>query len=175
MSDYEEIKVSSGATVRVRGVPPLMTIDVVARNPDLREPRIPLVNVEGVAGTEIMPARPGEKVYEEWMQARYDVEEARDRLQNEFMWYWGVVSWKLPEMDRFTANPPTGWKFPQELEDFGLKPGEGTRGKRLDFIRYGLLITPSDVEQARKIMFDIGPLAAAEVDAAVDSFPVTEE
>jgi len=173
MSDYEEIELSTGATVRVRGVPPLMVIDVVARNPELREPRIPLVDVESVGGTEVMPARPGEEVYEKWMQARQDVEEARPRLQDEFMWYWGVVSWKLPEMDRFTARVPKGWKFPPELKEFGLQPREGARGKRLDFIRYGLLVTPSDVEKARNVMFDIGSLTAMEVDAAVDSFPVT--
>lgn len=174
MSDYEEIKLSTGATVRVRGVPPLMTIDVIARNPDLKEPRIPLVDVEGVAGTEVMPARPGEEVYEKWMQARQDVEEACERMQTDFMWYWGVVSWKLPEMDRFTAHVPRGWKFPQELKEFGLQPREGAKGKRVDFIRHSLFVTPGDVEKARNIMFNMGSLMAEEVDAAVDSFPVAE-
>lgn len=168
----KEITLSTGVVVRARPVPPLLAAGVVNRRLDLRDPVMPLVEIKGVAGTEIVPARPGEQAYEEWLQKRAEIDNERNRLQDDFIWAYGVVSWRLPDAKRFIDKPPANWVVPQVLQDFGVEPRSGTLGRKLDYIQVELLQTPGDVELAQGIILgDVAGIADQEVDTMITTFP----
>lgn len=168
----KEITLSTGVIVRARPVPPLLAAGVVNRRLDLRDPVMPLVEIKGVAGVEIVPARPGERVYEEWLQKRAEIENERNRLQDDFIWAYGIISWKLPGAQRFTDKPPAKWEVPQVLQDFGVEPRTETLGRKLDYIQVELLQTPGDVELAQGVILgDVAEITDGEVDIVVDTFP----
>jgi hypothetical protein len=170
--NVKEITLSTGTIVRARPVPPLLAAGVINRRLDLRDPVMPLVEIKGVAGVEVVPARPGEQVYEEWLQKRAETTAERNRLQDDFIWAYGIVSWKLPGTQRFTDKPPAKWVIPQVLQDFGITPRTETLGRKLDYIQVELLQTPGDVESAQGVILgDITEITDQEVDTIVDTFP----
>ena len=162
---------SGTAVVRVRSVPPMMIADVMAANPDLVDPPIPLVKVGGVT-EKWLPARAGQPEYEEWVKERGMVEALRSQKQGDYAWDYGVVEWRRPvDTGKFSKTPPRGWKFPAWLKSQGLTPRSGVEGRRVDFIRYTLIQTTSDMEATQIVIYAItNPLREEETSAIADLF-----
>jgi len=169
----KEIVLSSGIVVRARPVPPLLVGKVVTTRPDLRAPMAPLVEVKGVAGTEIMPARPGEREYEEWVQKCAELKIIRDALQDNFIWNYGVVDWKHPGTKKFVTEPPKNWKVPELLSKFGLAPKTGDElERRLIYIQTVILATPEGLEILQDVVLgETTAISEPEVGVITDMFP----
>ena len=173
----QEKTLSSGIVVRVRPVPPLLSRQVVANRPDLRRPRLPLVEVKGVAGTELVTAREGEIEYDQWVQQVDEIEAESRRIQDNFIWNWGVVSWCYPNTKRFMKQPPRSWQLPELLVQFGLVTNDADiLTRRLLYIQSELIVTNDDFALVGEVMFaETELLAEEEVEPVSDSFPGDEE
>lgn len=169
----KEIVLSSGIVVRARPVPPLLVGKVITTRPDLRAPMAPLVEVKGVAGTEIMPARPGEHEYEEWVQRCTELRIVRDALQDNFIWNYGVVAWKHLGEKRFITEPPKDWVIPTLLSKFGLAPRiDDELERRLTYIQTVILETPEDLENIQNVVLgETTAISEQEVGVITDMFP----
>ena len=169
----KEVVLSSGIVVRVRPVPPLLVGKVVTTRPDLQSPLPPLVEVKGVAGTEIMPARQGEREYEEWAQKCAELKIVRNHLQDNFIWNYGVIDWKHPGEKKFVAEPPKDWKVPALLSKFGLAPKTGDKlERRLLYIQTVILATPEDLETLQDVVLGkTTAISEPEVGVITDMFP----
>jgi len=159
--------------VRVRPVPPLLSRQVIANRPDLRRPRPPLVEVKGVAGTELVAARAGEPEYELWVQRLEDIETESRRIQDNFIWNWGVTSWREPGSEAFTEDPPKSWRVPELLIRFGVVPAKADAlTRRLLYIQSELIVTNDDFTLVSGVMFAESTLLTdEEVELVADSFP----
>lgn len=168
----QEITLSSGIVVRIRPVPPLLSAQVIASRADLRRPRLPLLEVKGVAGTELVTAREGEPEYERWVQQVDEIEVESRRVQDNFIWNWGVVSWCEPGNKRFFKNPPKSWQVPELLVQFGLVPKKADAlTKRLLYIQSELIVTNDDFTLVSEIMFaETALLMEEEIEPVSDSF-----
>ena len=165
---------SGSALVRVRSVPPMMGPEILGDDPELAEPSLPMVLVTGsTTPDKMMPARPGEPEYEEYLQERKRRERLYEAKQSDLTWDYGLVAWKRPpSQEAFEDEPPKGWKFPPFLVAYGKKPRAGKRGKRVDFIKYTLITQAQDMEAVQMAMYGMSkPLTREEVDAAADLFP----
>lgn len=173
-STARELVLPSGmAVVRVRPIPPMMIADVMADNPDLVDPPIPLVEVKGkTTPDKWLPARAGQPEYEEWVRERDRLKILRSQVQTDHTWDYGVVEWKRPvDAKEFTNQPPKAWRFPQWMKEQGRKPRTGKTGRRVDFIRYTLIQTTHDMEAVQIVMYAItNPLREEEKDAIADLF-----
>jgi len=173
----QEITLFSGIVVRVRPVPPLLSRQVIANRADLRRPRPPLVEVKGVAGTELVAARAGEPEYELWVQRLDEIEVETRRIQDNFMWNWGVVDWREPGSEKFVKDPPKSWQVPELLTQFGLVPSKtDALTRRLLYIQSELIVTNDDFTLVGAVMFVESALVKEEeVEVASDSFPSETE
>jgi len=54
----------------------------------------------------------------------------------------------LPEVE-----VPDDWRFPDGLRYGGLEPTPGEFGRRLDYIKYGLLLDASDINAVLAVMY----------------------
>lgn len=173
-STAKELTLPSGsAVVRVRSVPPMLAPEILDERPELADPPLPMVKVEGGQGIpdKMMPARPGEPEYEEYVQERQRREKLRETLQSDLFWDYGVVSWAALG-EEWISDPPKEWKFPTFLSDYGKKPRKGKRGRRIDYIKYSLITHAQDMEAVQMVMYGMSrPLTREEVDAAADMFP----
>ena len=167
----QEITLASGVVVRCQAVPPMAVTEVVADHPDLADPPIPYEQIEGIAGLTEAPAREGTDLYHKYYEERKRIEGLRTKLQDDFVWDYGVIEWCYPEDEEFVDTPPKTWQFPQRLKDYGKLPRSGERGRRVDYIKYELLGTPDDVTSAQEIIYSIAPITTREVDAAAAMFP----
>jgi len=161
------------AVVVLRSVSPFVTADVVAANPELAKPSIPYVEAKGVAGSQMLPARPGQEEYVTWEREVERVDQLRSQLQEDFTWDFGIVKWKVPpEADEFADTPPRSWKFPPLLKEYGRQPRSGKRGRRVDYIRTTLLSSSRSLEAAQIVVYGLrgSPLTTEEVDAAAEMF-----
>ena len=177
----QEITLTSGVVVRCQAVPPMAVTEVVADHPDLSDPPIPYEQIEGIAGLTEAPAREGTDLYHEYYRERKRIEGLRAKLQDDFVWDYGVLDWKYPESknvvdgiiewkyskSEFVDTPPKTWQFPQRIKDYGKLPRSGERGRRVDYIKYELLGTPDDVTSAQEIIYSIAPITGREVDLSL--------
>jgi len=166
------------AVVTLRSVSPFVQADIIAANPELAKPRMPYVEAKGVAGTQMLPARPGQPEYAEWEQKVQEVELARGQIREDFTWDFGVVRWKVPpNADEYADMPPKDWKFPAILKEYGRKPRSGKRGRRVDYIHITLLAASRNLEAAQMVVYGLktSPLTTEEVEAAAELFPGDEE
>jgi hypothetical protein len=163
---------SGSAVVRVRSVPPMMAPEILDERPELAEPPIPMVKVEGVT-TKMLPARPGEPEYDAYLLERKRRERLYEAARSDITWDYGVVAWKRPvDAKEWEEHPPKEWKFPEFLKEYGGKPREGKRGRRVDYIKYVLVTGMEDMDAVQKAMYGISkPMSREEVDAAADLFP----
>lgn len=173
----QEITLSSGIVVRVRPVPPLLSRQVIANRTDLRRPRPPLVEIKGVAGTELVAARAGEPEYELWVQRLDEIETESRRIQDNFIWNWGVTAWREPGSKKFTKDVPKSWQVPDLLVQFGLVPSKtDALTRRLLYIQSELIVTNDDFTLVGAVMFvESALLTEQEVEAVSDSFPGEKE
>jgi hypothetical protein len=166
---------SGSAVVRVRSVPPMMGPEILDQDPDLAEPPLPMVKVEGGQGIpdKMLPARPGEPEYEAYLQERKRREKLYEARQSDLTWDYGIVAWRRPpESEEWGEDPPKGWKFPAFLTEYGRKPRPGKRGRRVDFVKYVLIVAARDMEAVQMVMYGMSkPLTREEVDAAAGLFP----
>ena len=169
----KEIVLSGGIVVRVRPVPPLLVGKVITTRPDLQSPMAPLVEVKGVAGTEIMAARPGEREYEEWAQKCTELRIVRNELQDNFIWNYGITAWKHPGEKKFVTEPPKNWVIPKLLSKFGLTPRtDNELERRLIYIQAVILATPEDLENVQDIVLgETTAITEQEVGVITDMFP----
>lgn len=63
---------------------------------------------------------------------------------------------------------PDDWQFPRGLLYAGIAPRDEAEGRFLDYVEYGLLTTPADIDAVQAVMY--GELGQAEVDAAEATF-----
>jgi len=174
--NMREITLSTGVIIRARPVPPLLASELTAGNPDLRAPDMPYVDVPGVAGTEIVPARPGQPEYETWARERDRIDDARRRIHQDFIWGYGVISWRLPGESKFVDTPPDDWEIPEMCSYLGFVPREGSAGRRLDYIKTEIITTQPDVESVMKVTIGFtDEITDEEVDSVVNTFPGDEE
>lgn len=169
----QEITLSSGIVVRIRPVPPLLSRQVIANRPDLRRPRPPLVEVKGVAGTELVAARAGEPEYELWVQRLEEIEIESRHIQDNFIWNWGVIGWREPGAREFAQSPPKSWRVPELLVQFGVVPAKADAlTRRLLYIQSELIVTNDDFTLVSRVMFaESALLTDEEVELVADSFP----
>lgn len=172
MDGYTEVVLSDGTVVRARSVPPLMVNDIVTRNPELRDPPLPMVTIEGVAGSETVAAREGEAEYIAWITARDEIEAKRREVQDDFTWAYGVISWKRSGTEKFMSQPPPKWKVDPIMAEFGCVPRNGNVGRRIDYIKYELLNNTEDTFLVQKVILgDVATLTKEEVDGVAEMFP----
>jgi hypothetical protein len=168
MRIYNDITLESGAVARCRPVPPHATRDVLAR---IERPDPPYVELESKAGgSERAIALEGTPEWDEFQSA---MKEYRRRIMEElgdFMLGYGVVAWKLDGEDgAWSDEPPEGWKMPKAMDYYGVATSDDPWERRLQFIRYGLILTDEDqdaVDRACRII----PVTQEEVKAAMGPF-----
>jgi len=151
----------------------LLSRQVTANRADLRRPRPPLVEVKGVAGTELVAARAGEPEYELWVQRLDEIETETRHIQDNFIWNWGVVSWREPGSKEFTEDPPKSWRVPELLVRFGVVPAKADAlTRRLLYIQSELIVTNDDFTLVGGVMFaESALLTEEEIEPVADSFP----
>jgi len=168
--EITEIVLQDGTKVRVRPVPPGYVTDVLVARPDLADPPVPLIEEEGIGGKKTFPARSGQVQFEEWQIEKDKREAERDNLSRAFLWDYGVVSWRLQGKGAWKEWPPDDWEIPAMLQEYGVKPREGKRGRRVDYIQT-LFKSNEDTFKALGVMHSQDYLTKEEVDAAEASFP----
>jgi hypothetical protein len=134
------------------------------------------LEVKGVAGTELVPAREGQPEYERWVQQVDEIEAESRRVRDNFIWNWGVVSWCYPNTKKFMKNPPRSWQVPELLVQFGLVPKKtDALTRRLLYIQSELVVTNDDFTLVSNIMFaETALLTEEEIEPVSDSFPGDE-
>jgi len=85
---------------------------------------------------------------------------AREQITREVAWLLA-----LPDV-----TVPADWQFPRALRYAGIEPREGEEGRLLDYIEYGLLLTPADIQAVQAVMY--GDVTEDEIGAAEATFPV---
>ena len=166
------------AVVTFRSVSPFVQAGIVKDRPDLAKPKLPYVEAKGVAGSQMLPARPGQPEYAEWEQKVDEIAAKRSDVQEDFTWDYGVVRWKMPpNADEYADMPPKDWKFPPILTEYGRKPRSGKRGRRVDYIHITLLAASRNLETAQMVVYGLktSPLTIEEVETASELFPGDEE
>jgi len=83
----------------------------------------------------------------------------REKLAREVAWLLA-----LPVVD-----VPIDWTFPRGLVYAGIQPREGESGRLLDYIEYGLLVTPADIAAVQAVMYG-ADVTEPEVTAAEATF-----
>jgi hypothetical protein len=83
-------------------------------------------SIEGLEGAELKQAQ-----------------DARARLAREAAWLMALPDVTVPE----------NWEFPRGLRYAGIQAREGEAGELLDYIEYGLLCTPQDIQDVQRVMY----------------------
>lgn len=174
--NVKEITLSTGIAVRCKPVPPFSVTDivrVVTRNrPDLQMPPRPTEKIEGAAGTTEAYVRMGTPEYDEWWAKCQEVDERLREEREGITHDLGIVEWKFPDSEEWSSDPPKKWKLPESVTDYGVKPREGKKGKRIDFIRHELLTSPKDVTDITDVIFGpMAPITEEEIAAISGTFP----
>jgi hypothetical protein len=169
----KEFELPSGtARVRILEVSPMLISDTMRDRPDLVVPSIPKVEAKGVGGTKWLTAREGQEEYAAWEKERDRIDDLRGRVHDEMTWNFGVAEWKRPaDAKEWMDEPPESWKFPARMKRLGKKPRRGADGRRLDYIRYVLTSTASNMEAIQMAMYGwTAPLIDQEVAAIAELF-----
>lgn len=155
-----------GAIVKTRLVPAYAMYQVGQNTPT---PPPPQVGYKSVAGhTEYKTAPEDSKEYQEWKSEIIKTNAAITALKDSFTYSYAVEAWSWDSGMTWQTEPPEDWKFPHELEDFGIHPGPS---RRADYIRYELLKINEDVS----VVLDdalgrTAPITNLEVKAAFGGF-----
>ena len=166
---------SGSARVKIAHVPPMMVTDIVRGRVDLGDIPKPMVEVKGI-GDKWVNVRPGQKEYHDWEAAQDKRDKLRGEAQDDMMWNYAVVEWKLPGDDKWMDEPPKGWKLPARAVRLGAKARSGVNGKRVDYLRCMLAVTNSDVEAIQFVMYGMtSSVLKAEVDAVAKIFQDYED
>lgn len=83
----------------------------------------------------------------------------RERMIRETAWLLALPDVSIPE----------GWQCPRALQHAGIEPRQGTTGRILDYIEYGLLLTADDIRAVQAAMYG-GALTEDEIGAAEATF-----
>lgn len=180
----DTIRLSSGAVVRYRLVPPYARAQAYRSLPDPPQPTRELESVAGHVEEEIVPEDSPE--YQEWFDEMRRVQIQRAQMQQDMTLDYGIVAWLLPPPDGFLGlvvralravgiqhwrkDPPRGWEIPDSLSKYGVS---GSSDRRLTYINLELVRTTDDLEKLVRIIGEIGEageLTDEEVDAAEASF-----
>jgi hypothetical protein len=166
----KEITLQDGTVVRVRPVPAYATTQAVMQFPD---PEMPVVKIKTLAGEESKLASPGTPEWMEYQKEMRAVQLKRVNASRALDYDFGVIDWLLPEDAKedgfYTSEPPEDWQFPEALLRHGVQP---FGAKRIDYIAFELLAHPADHDAFFDITNEAAPLTEAEVEAALQSFPV---
>ncbi len=89
-----------------------------------------------------------------------EAQAARERLMQEAAWLMALPGVSVPQ----------DWAFPRGLSYAGIQSREGDEGRLLDYIEYGLLLTPADIQSVQVAMYGTA-LTEDDIGAAEDTFP----
>lgn len=186
----KELRLSNGAVVRLRPVPPHVGYQLwhkaMAALPP--EPRAPMSKIRSAAGhEELVPADKDAPEYREWQAAHAEWRTQRQALttdagmrSTDFALDYSIVAWKLPApwykrpFQRWQSEPPAGWRLPAAIQRHGVM--EVSDNPRLDHIKVELLAHNRDIEAVREATLDeVAPLTNEEVGSAAAGFPADVE
>lgn len=85
---------------------------------------------------------------------------SREKLAREVAWLMALPDVAVPD----------DWQFPRALRYAGVEPREGDEGRLLDYIEYGLLVTPGDIQAVQAVMYG-SALTEDDIGAAETTFP----
>lgn len=90
----------------------------------------------------------------------YAARDSMEQMIKEAAWLMAIKDVEVPD----------SWNFPRGLLYAGVQPREGDDGRLLDYIEYGLLLTPADVQAVQAVMYDSN-LTGDELSEAEETFP----
>ena len=182
-----ELRLSSGAVICYRPVPPYVRAQVYL---SLEDPEPPTEMLESVAGhTEEVPIDdPNSPDFQRWAREVDRVRRVRAQRQQDVTFDYGITGWLLPSpggllglfiralrafgIKNWRNKPPRGWKIPENLKKYGV--GEYI-DRRLSYIQIELIQTTDDLEKAYRVIGNAGQageLTDEEVEAQEGSFRV---
>ena len=155
-----------GAIVKTRLVPAYAMYQVGA---DIPYPALPKVGYKSVAGhTEYKDVPQDSPEFRAYAAEIGQIKVKITALKDSFTYSYAIEAWSWDDGAAWQTEPPEDWKFPHELEDFGIHSGPS---RRADYVRYELLKINEDVSA---ILDDAlgrtAPITNPEVKAALGGF-----
>lgn len=131
-------------------------------------PSTPKVGYKSAAGhTEYKDAPDDSPEFLEYMAVVSKISTEIEQAKNDFIYDYAVEAWNW-DGGEWQTEPPDNWEFPQVLARHGLAP---SGNKRIDYIRYALLIHNDDTNTVLNDALGIArPITEAEVQAALGGF-----
>jgi hypothetical protein len=155
----KEVKLSTGVVVTVHPVPQKIYDVIRMRHPD---PPVPVVEDTRTATGE--PMRYENRDDPDYRAALAEAERARQTAWAEASLLFGLPDVEVPE----------GWQPPvEELEYLTggqWKPREGEKGRKLDYIEWGLLAVVGDYQRVQAAINQLAMVSEEAVDAVEVTF-----
>lgn len=164
--NMRDVTVSTGAVLRCRPVPPYLLATLRGKLP--LPPRLPKLNLQSAAGTEVAKALPESPEYEEYRIAQQEWERKRTQIFTDFTLDFGIVEWRLPESEEWTNTPPDGWQLDPVLVRWGLVEAAGE--PRVAYIKSELIVTDADMNLVDSVTNEPAPVTEGEVQQALVPF-----
>lgn len=166
--NVKDVVVSSGAVLRCRPVPPYAMTDVLAA---VEEPEYPFIDVKSDAGgSERLPALRDSPEYVAYQKDMRNFRVRQRAIAIEADLNIGVIEWRLPGTDEFVRMPPDDWKIPAMMSAYGVEPATDAIKRRVQFIKYELIMTENDDDLVMGVIRMSKPVTAEEVEAAAAPF-----
>lgn len=136
-----------------------VTLDSGEQIPVHPVPAFALAEVESHYRVEAPPP-PDSSERQDWEQQAVEVARQREAAVTE-----AVLLIALRDVPT-----PDDWEFPDYLRNAGVTPREGERGRRLDWLQYGLLVTPRDIAEVARAAVAT-PVRDDAIQSALAMFP----
>lgn len=166
------VELENGAWVKVRAMPPIASNEILD-DPKYRYPRPAIQRVDTAAGPEYVPAPEGSPEHNAYLEKWDAVDRARNRHGIDYSYYYGIVEWSIDQGETWHVDPPSDWQ-PDPLI-LGLvgdqEAPKGVDTRRLQFIKYALITTTTDLERLRTQLYSYQEASENEVSAAEEFFP----
>lgn len=159
-------KLKIGAVVRTQLVPVYAILQV---GNEIKMPAPPKVGIKSAAGHTEYKDAPQDSP--EWAAYSEQVSQLSAQIQerkSDFTFDYAVEAWSWDDGNTWQTEPPDSWQFPEIFKRHGLKPSEN---KRVDYIRYKLLILNEDMAIVQgDALGQAMPITNQEVGAALGGF-----
>jgi hypothetical protein len=161
---FTELKLSSGWRVRVQPVPPLAVTELYA-DPRFRYPEPPMVEVETLAGKEIVPAPDDSPELAEYQEKCREINQQREKEGRDFSFDYGIMAWS-EDGETWLTEPPAGWTLPAPLKKWlGVDYDPCLAWKK-----YSLAVSNDDLGAVNRVLYSMRPVPEAAVRSAEESF-----
>ena len=164
MSNYRDVELTTGESVRVHS-PPIGKIDVLLdRDPELKLPEPEVIEEELKSGKTVVMVKDDDP---EYLKERRRVEALREEKGREMMWLFTLRD----------VSPPKDWDITEDLGDEiafydpGWKPREGKVGKKLDYIEWVILSDGANVTAINSALNELAGVSLEVASQVEDSFP----